>query len=230
MLPPAAALPAAEQRRAGHLVRLALALGFEAAARAGFEPASLRSVFSSSGSDGQICHDLCRVLASADRQLSPTAFHNSVHNAAAGYWGIASGSGAASTALCAFDASFAAGLLEALTQVTVEPAPLLFVAYDAGYPEPLHAQRPLSDACGLALLLLPAGDAARRGTIATLSAVLSREPPQRLRDPQLERLRVSVPAARGLPLLRALARRESARVRLEYLDMSSLAVEVAVCD
>ena len=49
--------------------------------------------------------------------ISPTRFHNSVHNAAAGYWTIGAGCMQATTALSAYDATFAEGLLEALAQL-----------------------------------------------------------------------------------------------------------------
>jgi hypothetical protein len=223
VLPPAAGLPSVEQRRAGRVVRLALGAAFEAAAHARVAPAALRSVFASSGGDGDICHQICQTLAGPAPLLSPTAFHNSVHNAAAGYFGIASHAVAASTALCAFDASFAAGLLEALTQLRAEPTPLLLVAYDSGYPEPMHAKRPLPEPFAIALVLV-----AGAGTLATLRARRSSEPPTPLSEPQLEQWRASSPAARGLPLLRALARREAARVLLEYLE-GSLALELEPC-
>ena len=43
--------------------------------------------------------------------ISPTQFHNSVHNAAAGYWHIAAGSAAPSLSVGGHDGAFAAGLL-----------------------------------------------------------------------------------------------------------------------
>ena len=89
VLPPPAALPPAERRRTGAVVRLALAIGFEAISRAGVAASELPTIFSSSGGDGANCHEICVTLASGDRQLSPTRFHNSVHNAASGYWSIA---------------------------------------------------------------------------------------------------------------------------------------------
>ena len=91
VLPPPALLPAAERRRSGAIVKLTLATGLEAIAAAGLDAASLPSVFSASGGDGENCHAICEMLASDDRQISPTRFHNSVHNAAAGYWSIATG-------------------------------------------------------------------------------------------------------------------------------------------
>ncbi|TLY67204.1 MAG: beta-ketoacyl synthase chain length factor, partial [Gammaproteobacteria bacterium] len=159
-LPPLQCLPSAERRRTGAVVRLALTVGHEATERAGVDAARLPAVFTSSGGDGENCHEICQVLASADRQLSPTRFHNSVHNAAAGYWGIATGATAASNALCAYDASFGAGLLEALTQVVVEGTAVLLVAYDASYPEPMRSARPIADAFGVALVLSPKAGAA----------------------------------------------------------------------
>jgi predicted dinucleotide-binding enzyme len=46
-------------------------------------------------------------------------------------------------------------------------------------------------------------------------------------DPQLESLRTTIPAARSLPLLRKLARQETGRVVLDYLNPQRLAVEVS---
>src|SRR5215469_10343707 len=125
VLPAPLYLPSAERRRTGAVVRLSLAVGLEAAGRAGADPARLPTVFTSSGGDGQNCHEICEVLATAERQISPTRFHNSVHNAPAGYWGIATGATAPANSLCAHDASFAAGLLEALCQVAVEHTSVL---------------------------------------------------------------------------------------------------------
>ena len=116
VVPPPEALPPAERRRTGPPIKLALAIGLEALAQAGHSAADVATVFTSSGGDGQIIHDICQSLAGAERDISPTRFHNSVHNAAAGYWGIALRSHAASTSLCGHDWSFIAGLLEACAQ------------------------------------------------------------------------------------------------------------------
>jgi hypothetical protein len=72
----------------------------------------------------------------------PTRFHNSVHNAPAGYWGIATGCTAASTSLCAYDATFAAALLETATQVQASGQAAVLVAFDTAYPQPLYASVP----------------------------------------------------------------------------------------
>jgi hypothetical protein len=226
VLPTPQCLPAAERRRTGAPVRLALAVGLEATSRAGADPATLPAVFAASGGDGVNCHEICQVLASNERQLSPTRFHNSVHNAASGYWGIATGATAASNALCAYDASFGAGLLEALVQLTIERTAVLLIGYDTGYPEPLHRARPIPDAFGVAMLLAPARGAT---SIARLAVTASDQRADRLTDTGLERLRHSIPAARSLPLLGLLAREEAGRVSIGYLEEAALLVEVSAC-
>ena len=130
ILPPPALLPPAERRRSGAIVKLTLATGLEAVTAAGLDASTLPSVFSSSGGDGDNCHAICEMLASDDRQISPTRFHNSVHNAAAGYWSIATGSMMSSSVLSAYDASFSAGLLEAVTQVVIDNTHSVLLACD----------------------------------------------------------------------------------------------------
>lgn len=83
------------------------------------------------------------------------ALHNLVHNAASGYWSIATGATPAAQVLGAYDASFGAGLLEAMVQAHTAQAPILLVAYDSEYPPPLHAKRPIADTSALALVLSP---------------------------------------------------------------------------
>jgi hypothetical protein len=205
---------------------VALGVALEATARAAANPAQLASVFSSSGGDGDNCHELCQALALEGREISPTRFANSVHNAAAGYWSIATGAKLESNVLCAFDASFCAGLLEALTQVAVDGESLLLVAYDTEYPEPIHAKRPIPDAFGTALVLTPQRESA---SLARIEATLDDDPADRMSDPLLESLRLSIPAARSLPLLRQLALKEAGRTVLEYLNVSRIVVQVEPC-
>ena len=227
VLPMPTILPPAERRRTGRVVKLTLAVALEATSQAGENPSELASVFSSSGADGQNCHELCQALSLPGREISPTRFANSVHNAASGYWSIATGATPQSNVLCAFDASFCAGLLEALTQVAVDGMPVLLVAYDSEYPQPLHAKRPIPDVFGVAMVLTPQ----RRATsLAKLNAALTGSSHGRLEDPLLETLRTAIPAARSLPLLRLLATRARGTAILEYLDVSRMEVQVEPCN
>lgn len=226
ILPPPALLPAAERRRSGAIVKLTLATGLEAITAAGLDAASLPSVFSSSGGDGENCHAICDMLASQDRQISPTRFHNSVHNTASGYWSIATGAMSSSSVLSAFDASFGAGLLEALAQVLVDHTRTVLLTCDTAYPEPLYRARAIPDAFGMALALAPERSAQ---ALAQISVSLTEASADQLDDVALEALRIAIPAARGLPLLCAIALRQDGRVVLDYLGNTRLAVTVTLC-
>jgi hypothetical protein len=206
-------------------VKLALAAGMAAATASGRAARDLAAVFASSTGDGENLHAICETLASEDRLISPTRFHNSVHNAPSGYWGIATGATQAADSLAAFDASFTAGLVEALGRLAAEPAQaVVLIAYDAPYPEPLNAKRPIADAFAIALVLVSPSQPAHGATI-TIDTGASE--PDRLRDPALESLRVSIPAARSLPLLALLAAQAPGRAVLEYLAGLSLGVTVS---
>jgi Beta-ketoacyl synthase, N-terminal domain len=224
-IPPSELLPPAERRRAGIPIRLALAVGGEAFRNAGRDAADTATVFTSSSGDGEILHHICGTLCTPERQVSPTRFMNSVHNAAAGYWSIATRSREPSTSLCCYDASFAAGLLECVAQVAVDRRPTALIAYDEPYPEPLHATRSIEGEFGVALVMAP--DAAR--AFSVLEIELGDGAESRLEDPALERLRLRNPAARSLPLLAALARGDTAEVVLKYAAGASLRARISPC-
>jgi hypothetical protein len=211
------ALPPAERRRTGPPIRLALSTGLQALGAGGLSPSEVTTVFTSSGGDGQVIHEICETLATQTREVSPTRFHNSVHNAPAGYWGIATRAHTASTSLCAYDWSFGAGLLEACAQAVDGTLPVLLVSYDLPYPAPLLQARPVEGVLGIALLLSKIGSAAG---LAQITVELAREPAAitTMQVLQLEQLRRGNPTGRGLPLLEAVAQERPSEVRLEYLD------------
>ncbi|BBP02399.1 beta-ketoacyl synthase chain length factor [Sulfuriferula nivalis] len=226
VLPAPALLPTAERRRSGAIVKTTLATGLEASNAAGLDPATLPCVYSASGSDGQNCHEICLTLASDDRHISPTRFHNSVHNAAAGYWSIATGAMTPISVLCAYDASFGAGLLEAITQVVVDHTATLLISSDTTYPEPLHRTRPIPDNFATAMVLTPIASA---HSIAKISVSLTSDAALTMSNVELEQLRTSIPSARSLPLMQALAQKRSARVVLDYLPPLQIAIDIALC-
>ena len=123
-------LPPNERRRAPESVAIALEVALAACTDAGRDPKHLSSVFASTHGDLAITDYMCTTLAHDPAAISPTRFHNSVHNAAAGYWTIGNGCLAATTAISAFDASFAQGLVEALSQLATGTGAVLLAAYD----------------------------------------------------------------------------------------------------
>ncbi|MCW5633304.1 MAG: beta-ketoacyl synthase chain length factor [Rubrivivax sp.] len=244
VVPSPSRLPANERRRAGTVVKASLAVADQAVAMADADPAHLATVFTSSTGDPANCHALCETLAAPERLVSPTRFTNSVHNAPAGYWHIATHSMRASTSIAAFDASFGAGLLEAAVACHVKGEEVLLVACDVPYPEPLHAVRPIADTLAVAMVLAP------RASPAMGRAAGARPGPWALRvsvlpeaaaatpcdDAALEVLRRTIPAARALPLLAAMALAAgpaastgsavAAALHLDAADGCTLAVQV----
>ncbi len=146
-------LAANERRRAPETVAVALEVALAACSAAGRDPKQLPSVFASTHGDLAITDYMAETLADDPRSISPTRFHNSVHNAAAGYWTIGAGCMAAATAVSAGTASFAQGLLEALVQLATGDEAVLLAAYDIGAKGPLGAMTPSDGLLGGALVL-----------------------------------------------------------------------------
>ena len=215
-LPQPAGLSSRERRRTSPAVRLALAVADEAVKAAGLDPKTLPSIFAWARGDGTVVQRILETLATPERHVSPTQFHNSVHNVAIGYWTIISGSHEPSSSLAAARDTLPAGLLKALAQVHCEARPLLLVFCDSPFPEPLNSVCRVGAPFGFALVLAP-GD--HKGGIARLAAeYLDAGQVEETRPgiPALQELWKSNPTARGLPLLERLARREAATLQLAY--------------
>ena len=228
LIPPNDLLPAAERRRTGLPVKIALAVGCEAITHAQRNAVELATVFASSAGDGDNMHSIFETLANNGREVSPTRFHNSVHNAPSGYWSIATQSMAPSTSLACFDASFAAGLIEAATQVLAHGNSVALIAYDAPYPQPLHAARPISAAFGVALVL--SGHQTQHSLAELEICIVRRSGASTpVADAGLEVMRVGTPAARSLPLLSALAKSTSDVIHLDYIAGNQIDVTVRPC-
>jgi len=154
--PPAGVLPQAERRRAPPTVLLACEAVAQACADARLDAASLPCVFACTHGEVAISDDMCATLASDPRALSPTRFHNSVHNAPVGYWTLAVQCHAASNALSAWRGTIAAGLFEAAALAVADQVPVLFAAYDAAASGPLADLLGANDSFAYAFVLDPA--------------------------------------------------------------------------
>jgi hypothetical protein len=154
-------LPANERRRAPDTVSIALEVALAACRYASLPPASLPSVFTSMHGDLAITDYMCGTMASSPLLVSPTRFHNSVHNAAAGYWTIAAECTRPYTALSAGELSFGAGLLESCMQAVSGDEDVLLVAYDIDARGPLAAVAGSQHLLGAGLIVGP-----RRGARA----------------------------------------------------------------
>lgn len=154
--PRPAALPARERRRAGLMIGLGVEVAHQACEGAGVPKDTVPSVFASALGDTAITDYMCRRLARPTKTLSPTKFHNSVHNAASGYWTISARNRSPSTFVSGFLGSFGAGLLEAASQSVAVRGPVVFVACDLATKPPLTAVADIRQTLGAAFVLEPA--------------------------------------------------------------------------
>ena len=104
-------------------------------------------------------------------------------------------------------------------------AALLFVAHATPLPAPLHGARPMSAIFGVALVLAPARGARSLARIG-LTIDPQPQPLTRMQDAGLDGLRTGNQSARSLPLLAALARRESADLLFPGVHGQALRIRV----
>ena len=223
--PAPALLPPNERRRAPDSVAISLEVATRACAAAGRDPGSLPSVFASTHGDLAITHYMCETLAVPSAMLSPTKFHNSVHNAAAGYWSIATGCMAPYTALSAGRYTFAEGLVEALVQAACDATAVLYVAYDIQAQGALAAMAPSEGMLGAALVLAPGRSERTQARIrwTTREDQAPRDPPP---SEQHAGLVAGNAMAGCLPLFAALA--SPVRSEVSYALGPQLALDVSV--
>ncbi len=223
-------LPANERRRATELIRLAFRACEDAIHSTQQNLNTMASVFATSGGDYQIFDQICRTLKNTDHAVSPTQFHNSVHNAAAGYWSIATKSCAPSICVAGYDATFTIGLIEAASFTATEKLTTLFIAYDITPPFPLSEKRGIKNPFAVAFLLTPQANAETFAKL-DLSLVSHAEtsPSPMTFSREINELIKSNPAARAIPLLKALTQRSRCTLALATNGSQYLRVIVTPC-
>jgi len=230
VVPPAPAhLSARERRRTSHGVRLAIAVAQEAVDNSGDNATALPTVLGWPHGDGPVMHRLLETLATPERYVSPTDFHNSVHNVAVGYWTIASGSHQPCSSTAAGEGTFPASLLKALAEVACEKRRVLLIVCGIPFPEPLNAVCPVGGSFGAALVLAPAGD---KGGLARMTARYRTDGALAATMPATAGLRAlwqTNAAARSLPLLESVARQDSATIAIPYGPRGWLELAIAPC-
>lgn len=154
-------IPARERRRAPLSVKLAVESMSQACSMAHMDPAQAAVVFSSAMGDIQITDYMCKTLVAPPRLISPTKFHNSVHNATTGYWSILSKAHTATNAVSAYEFTAPVALLEAAIQASQEPAPVLLVAQEMATVGPLEVACPARHPFTLAVLLTKKGQSGK---------------------------------------------------------------------
>ncbi len=220
-------IPARERRRAPQLVKMAVDVMDQACAMAKLPPDEIAVVFSSSMGDMQITDYMCRALAETPKLISPTKFHNSVHNAAPGYWSITTGAFVPASAISAYEFTAPMAFLEAAIQVVEESIPALVVTQEIASTAPLHDVCPSLVPFSAAFLLTPLGTHA--ASIATLEfSVLQEAAAWPAISPALPEGFDSNFGARLLPLLTNLALAEQdTELRFPINSNACLALDVS---
>ncbi|MEP6484699.1 MAG: beta-ketoacyl synthase chain length factor [Rudaea sp.] len=223
--PAPSVLPPTERRRAPESVLLGVEAAQQACEMANVAAKDLPHVFASSYGELGINDYLCETLANAPLEVSPIRFHNSVHNAPAGYWAIATGCTQSSTAISAGDATFGAGFLETALIVAASGQPALLSAYDVAAIGPLRDVVACDSKLGIGLVLAK-NHAAPVATLRVRHGIDSAPPRLASGRSVLHASHHENPAARGLDLLQAIARKESGVIRIAAGPRLVLDVEI----
>lgn len=226
-IPPVAnVLSPRERRRASRTVNLALAVATAAQQTSAIAADQLRKIFVSSNGDIDIFHYLCEELAVPEPQISPTKFHQSLHNSVAGYWDIVTHSHTASTSISAQDYGFVSGFLEAGLQAILEQQPVLLVFYDLNPTAPMDVCNPVWQWIGIGLVITPQPQA---NALANIKLCIEESPSAitSMNNITLEKFRQQNPAALGLPLLQALAKRNDTTVIFDYFTPQKMILHLS---
>jgi hypothetical protein len=212
-----------ERRRAPDTVAIALEVAARACESARVDPRDVASVFASTHGDLAISDYMSETVARSPTLVSPIRFHNSVHNAAAGYWSIGTGSLQPYTALTAWGDTFGEGLFEALVQAHTDADSTLLVAYDIEARGPLAQMQPSSGIVGAGLVV-----ASRPGTtaVARLRWQAVRGTARSEPLPRNSALVAGNAMAACLPFFEAIALRVPATIRLGLAPALLLEVEL----
>ncbi len=137
--PRAELLPPMLRRRTSLLTRMAAEVAQQAMTAAGVDPHTVPILYGSVYGEIRTTVDILAAMLDPAAPMSPTRFHNSVHNTAAGYVSIATQNRSGNAALTAGEATLAMGLLECAGLVVQTGGPCVLVIAEETLPEPLAA-------------------------------------------------------------------------------------------
>ncbi|MDH3510043.1 MAG: beta-ketoacyl synthase chain length factor [Gammaproteobacteria bacterium] len=223
-MPSATQIPGRERRRAPALVRLAVEVAHQACDMGDIRKSGVASVFCSAMGDSEIATYICQTLASPIKVLSPTKFHNSVHNAPAGYWSISAENRAPSSSVAASRYSFPVALLEASVLATAESRPVLLVAADIQVRGPYEGVYPIENPFGAGILIQNQVNDAGGWSFKLEQRSGNVEWPT-LKNPFLQELTETNPAARCLRLIEAIGLQERTTIEWPLNESTHLHLE-----
>ena len=200
-------IPANERRRAPLPVKMAVEVSSQALDASGLASPDVACVFGSGLGDTEITDYMCRAVNTESRQLSPTKFHNSVHNAAAGYWTISTHCMKSANSIAAFHETAGLCLMEAASQCIAHNEPVLITLFDTKAHSVYREIFDCESDFAAAILICPENMITETPPIAslTLQTTVSNIPLPELINGELNHLYQTNPAAKILALLEPLA-------------------------
>jgi hypothetical protein len=137
--PPARLLEGNLRRRAPGLSRMSVEVFEQAALRAGCDAAVTPSVWATAHGEHTTALRLLKMMLRGEGKLSPTHFHNSVHNTPSGYASIATGNVSSSTTLTGGAELVMSALLEAWCRLATGGGDVLVVLADERLETPFES-------------------------------------------------------------------------------------------
>jgi hypothetical protein len=199
-------LPANERRRTTATIQLALKTAEEALVS--FQQAypeidaKLPVLFVCKDGDTLISARMCQAVSEEEPMISPTQFHNSVHNAPAGYWMIGQENQAPASAISVGEYAIANGLLEAVLQSQSYGKPVLMVIYDLPLDELMPVDTVQKSKAPFAFSMILDASKVIESDYPLLSLSLTQDTPfKSLKSNPY----TGVPAAEAYPLLQSIA-------------------------
>jgi len=118
------------RRRSTRFTRMAVDVLHQATTEARCDVTTVPSVWATSNGEHTTAISILGMMRRSEGKLSPTHFHNSIHNTASGYASIATGNGAPSTTLSGGAELVASSFLEAICHLEASAGDVVVVLAD----------------------------------------------------------------------------------------------------
>lgn len=195
-------LPPNERRRTTPTIKLALRTAESAVQEySKADIANMPTLFCCVDGDTEISAKMTRAILQDEPMVSPIHFHNSVHNAPAGYWMIGQGNQQAASAISAGQYQVGNSLIEGMSQLHETSSKILLVMYDLPVDPVIETYQPEMTVFGVGLII---SFQKTENSLAKLELSLT---PGQVTPPKDEWFGENG-AAQLLPLLKALAKRQ----------------------
>ena len=208
-------LPPNERRRTTKTIKIAINSIEQLMDQDQKDRLSLSSIFASSCGDVDLVQSICIALAQSGKPVSPTQFHNSVHNAAAGYWSIGNLCMQGTTSISAAYGTLAAALMESACQLQECGQAIVLCCYDIASPSPIDQIRHIRYDFACSFLLTPEPSPVTRAKLTIEPGVSTAV--TTMDQSGLEALRRDNPAAAALPLLQGLALKKDSEIIISHM-------------